>query len=269
MKQISILGCGWLGLSLAKSLLKKGFSVNGSTTSLEKITVLENVGISAFQISLFEDKIEGNLDLFLSNSEILIIDIPPKLRGNSSENFVAKIQNIIPFIEKSSVEKVIFVSSTSVYEDTSDLRIITEETIPNPDTESGKQLLEAEQLLQSNSNFQTTIVRFGGLIGEDRHPIKFLAGRKNIENPESPINLIHQIDCIGIIEAIVCNTELFGVFNAVTPYHPIRKEYYTHKAIELNLPLPEFDESKTSIGKTILSIKITKILNYNYSFPEL
>lgn len=269
MKQISILGCGWLGLPLAKSLLKKGFSINGSTTSVEKIAVLEKAGISAFQINLFEDRIEGNLDLFLSNSDVLIIDIPPKLRGDSKENFVTKIQNIIPFIEKSSVEKVIFVSSTSVYEDTSDLHNVSEETKPNPDTESGKQLLEAEQLLQSNKNFQTTIVRFGGLIGEDRHPIKFLAGRKNIENPEGPINLIHQVDCIGIIEAIYETNSWQETYNAVTPYHPIRKEYYTHKAIELNLPLPEFDESKISIGKTILSKKVIETLNYNYSFPEL
>lgn len=267
MKQISILGCGWLGLPLSKSLIEKGFSINGSTTSLEKIAVLKKAEISPFQINLFEDRIEGNLDLFLSNSEILIIDIPPKLRGNSSENFITKIQNIIPFIEKSSVEKVIFVSSTSVYAD--DNSIITEETIPNADTESGRQLLEAEQLLQSNSNFQTTIVRFGGLIGEDRHPIKFLAGRKNIENPEGPINLIHQIDCIGIIESIVCNSELFGEFNAVAPYHLIRKEYYTQKAIELNLPLPEFDESKISIGKTILSDKITSVLNYEFKKKTL
>lgn len=269
MKQISILGCGWLGLPLAKSLLEKGFSINGSTTSLEKIAVLENVGISAFQINLFEDRIEGNLDLFLSNSNVLIIDIPPKLRGNSSENFVAKIQNIIPFIEKSSVEKVLFVSSTSVYEDTSDLRNVSEETIPNPDTESGRQLLEAEQLLQSNKNFQSTIVRFGGLIGEDRHPIKFLAGRKNIENPEGPINLIHQVDCIGIIEAIYETNSWQETYNAITPYHPIRKEYYTHKAIELNLPLPEFDESKTSIGKTILSDKVTSVLNYEFKKKTL
>ncbi|GAB3713687.1 NAD(P)H-binding protein [Flavobacterium koreense] len=269
MSQISILGCGWLGFPLAKSLLENGFSVNGSTTSVAKIAVLEKAGISAFQINLFEDRIEGNLDLFLSNSNVLIIDIPPKLRGNSSENFVAKIQNIIPFIEKSSVEKVLFVSSTSVYEDTSDLRNVSEETIPNPDTESGRQLLEAEQLLQSNKNFQSTIVRFGGLIGEDRHPIKFLAGRKNIENPEGPINLIHQVDCIGIIEAIYETNSWQETYNAITPYHPIRKEYYTHKAIELNLPLPEFDESKTSIGKTILSDKVTSVLNYEFKKKTL
>lgn len=273
MKQISILGCGWLGLPLAKSLLEKGFSINGSTTSVEKITILEKAGINPFLVSLSavevleETKIP--LENFLKNSEILIIDIPPKLRGDSKENFVAKIQNIIPFIEKSAIEKVIFVSSTSVYAD--DNSIITEETKPNPDTESGRQLLEAEHILQSNKNFQTTIVRFGGLIGDDRHPIKFLAGRKNIENPNGPINLIHQIDCIGIIEAILKHSETSGqndksneVFNAVAPFHPTRKEYYTKKAIELDLSLPEFDESKTSIGKTILSDKVQSILNYKF-----
>ncbi|WP_298308781.1 SDR family NAD(P)-dependent oxidoreductase [Flavobacterium sp.] len=274
MKQISILGCGWLGLPLAKSLLEKEFSINGSTTSVEKIAVLEKAGISSFQINLFEDRIEGNLDLFLSNSQIFIIDIPPKLRGDFKENFVTKIQNVIPFIEKSSVDKVIFVSSTSVYSD--DNSIITEETKPNSDTESGRQLLEAEHLLQSNSNFQTTIVRFGGLIGDDRHPIKFLAGRKNIENPEGPINLIHQVDCIGIIETIIglrqAQSDILNwnkVFNAVTPYHPTRKEYYTQKAIELNLPLPEFDESKISIGKTILSDKVASVLNYEFKKKNL
>ena len=273
MKQISILGCGWLGLPLAKSLIENGFSINGSTTSVEKIAVLENAGIHPFLVSLSAvevlEETKISIENFLGNSDVLIIDIPPKLRGDSSENFVAKIQNIIPFIEKSSVEKVIFVSSTSVYSD--DNSIITEETKPNPDTESGRQLLEAEQLLQSNKNFQTTIVRFGGLIGDDRHPIKFLAGRKDIENPEGPINLIHQIDCIGIIEEILKHPETSGqidksseIFNAVAPFHPTRKEYYTQKAIELNLPLPEFDESKTSIGKTILSDKVESVLNYTF-----
>jgi nucleoside-diphosphate-sugar epimerase len=278
MKQISILGCGWLGLPLAKSLIEKGFSVNGSTTSVEKIAVLEKAGIHPFLVSLSAVEVSAetkiSIENFLENSDVLIINIPPKLRGNSSDTsgalsmtFVAKIQSIIPFIENSSVEKVIFVSSTSVYSD--DNWIINEKTIPNPDTESGRQLLEAEQLLQSNKNFQTTIVRFGGLIGEDRHPIKFLAGRKNIENPEGPINLIHQVDCIGIIEAIYETNSWQETYNAVTPYHPIRKEYYTHKAIELNLPLPEFDESKISIGKTILSDKVASVLNYEFEKKTL
>jgi nucleoside-diphosphate-sugar epimerase len=267
MTQISILGCGWLGLPLAKALLDNGFSVKGSTTSVEKLSVLENLEIQAFQIQLSETKIQGEVDSFLENSKILIIDVPPKLRGSSTENFVSKIKNVIPFIEKSTVENVIFISSTSVYGE--DNLVVTEETELNPDTESGRQLVQTEQLLQSNPNFKTTILRFGGLIGEDRHPIKFLAGRKNIENPNAPINLIHQEDCIGIIQKILELNSWNQTFNAVTPFHPSRKEYYTQKAIDLNLDLPEFNAENSSFGKTISSVKIEKVLGYSFGKLKL
>lgn len=267
MKKISLLGCGWLGLPLAKSLIEKGFSVNGSTTSIAKILTLEKASIHPFLISLEENKIEGEIEFFLKDSSILIIDVPPKLRSASSENFVSKIKTLLPFIENSSIVKVLFVSSTSVY--SNDNSIITEDTLLQPDTENGEQLLKAEHLLQSNKNFKTTIIRFGGLIGDDRHPIKYISGRKNIENPNAPINLIHQNDCIGIIESIIKKDSWSEVFNAVAPFHPTRKEYYTQKAIELDLPLPEFDQSKLFVGKIILSEKITSVLEYKFQNPLL
>jgi len=267
MIQISILGCGWLGLPLAKTLLNNDFSVKGSTTSVEKLSIMKNSGIQGFQIELSETEIQGKVDVFLENSKILIIDIPPKLRGNSKEDFVSKIKNVIPFIEKSSIEKVLFISSTSVYGE--DNLMVTEETKLNPDTESGKQLVKSEQLLQSNLNFKTTVLRFGGLIGEDRHPIKFLAGRKNIENPNAPINLIHQEDCIGIILEILELDSWNETFNAVTPFHPSRKEYYTQKAIELNLDLPEFYTENSTFGKTISSDKIETVLGHTFKKLKL
>jgi nucleoside-diphosphate-sugar epimerase len=262
MLKISLLGCGWLGLPLAKKLIENGCFVNGSTTSTAKISTIEKTGIHPFLISLEENKIEGDIASFLKNSEVLIIAIPPKLRSSSSENFVAKIQTLISYIEKSSIKKVLFVSSTAVYDD--DNSIVTEATNCNPKTESGKQLVAIEKLLQNNTNFKTTSIRFGGLIGDDRHPIKFLSGRKNIENPDAPINLIHQNDCIGIITKIIEKEIWNETFNAVAPEHPNRKEYYTKKAIELNLALPEFDTNTTSTGKTIVSEKLETILEYKF-----
>lgn len=267
MTKISILGCGWLGLPLAKALVKNEYLVSGSTTSIEKIAVLQNAGIEPFLLALSENKTTGNLTEFLENSEILIIDVPPKLRGSETENFVSKIKNIIPFIEKSAVQKVLFISSTSVYNDVD--VYVTEETIARPATESGKQLLETEQLLQNNINFKTTILRFGGLIGEDRHPVKFLAGRENLENPNAPINLIHQEDCIGIINAILSQHVWAETFNAVTPYHPTRAEYYTQKAGELNLALPNFTNDNDTKGKIILSDYLKTVLKYTFTQPNL
>ena len=270
MIQISILGCGWLGLPLAKSLIaKKRYYVNGSTTSENKLQILKDASINPFLIALESESISESINPFLAESEILIIDIPPKLRGTNSDSsdsqrkvFVEKIQTLIPFIEKSTVKKVLFISSTSVYGDEDDL--VTEETIPNPETESGKQLLLAEEILQKNENFETTILRFGGLIGEDRHPVKFLAGKENLENPDAPVNLIHQNDCISIIEEIINQSKWNEVLNAVAPFHPTREEYYTQKAKEQGLVLPKFSSEKSNIKKNISSEKIESSLNYQF-----
>lgn len=272
-KKIAILGCGWLGLPLAKSLLSKGYKVKGSTTSESKLEILENAGVLPFQIQLEENQIIGTIEDFLKETDVLVIDIPPGLRRETSASnemtFVSKIKTLIPFIEKSGVQKVIFASSTSVYGDSFPIVEITEETQPNPDTESGKQLVIAETLLQSNPNFKTMVIRFGGLLGDDRHPVKFLAGRTNVENPEAPVNMIHSEDCIGIIEKVLDfarddNWEWNQTFNAVAPQHPTRKAYYHKKAENLNLPLPTFAENSESKGKIISSEKVETILGYSF-----
>ena len=280
MKKISILGCGWLGLPLAKAILKKEFQVNGSTTSVEKLSLLEKEGINPFLVDIPVSLDEGKLDhkdfsdsitTCLQGSEILIIDITPKLRGDTAaaieKTFVKKIANLIPFIEKSTVENVLFVSSTSVYGEGQ--LTVTESTKPQPDTESGKQLVETEQLLQNNTNFNTTSIRFGGLIGADRQPGKHLAGRENLENPDAVVNLIHQEDCIGIILKIIATNSWNETFNAVSSFHPTREKYYTQKAAELNLDLPKFDHSKPSSGKLIENDKVINLLKYTFTKPNL
>ena len=270
-EKIAILGCGWLGLQLAESLLSKGYEVKGSTTSESKLDLLKNAGISPFQIQLEAHQIIGTIEDFLKETDVLVIDIPPGLRREVSTSnemtFVNKVKTLIPFIEKSGIPKVIFVSSTSVYGDVFPIVEITEETKPNPDTESGKQLVIAEGLLQLNPHFKTTVIRFGGLLGDDRHPIKFLAGRTNVENPEAPVNMIEREDCIGIIEEIlkqVQHDKWGETFNAVAPQHPTRKAYYHKKAELFHLPLPTFVENLASKGKIISSKKVETILGYSF-----
>lgn len=260
--QISILGCGWLGLPLAESLVSKGFSVKGSTTSPEKMGHLKLCKITPFLVSLSQDEINGDIIGFLDHSEVLIIDIPPRLRSSITENFIQKIRNIIPFIEVSSVKKILFVSSTSVYGDEN--AWVTENTIPNPDTESGRQLWEVEKMLQNNSNFTTTILRFGGLIGTDRHPVKQLAGKENVANGSAPVNLIHQEDCIGIIVTVLEQNVWGEIFNAVAPFHPSRAAYYIQKANQLGLLPPQFSKENSSTGKVIASEKTEKKLKYSF-----
>ena len=262
MAQISILGCGWLGLPLAKQLIAQGHTVKGTTTTPDKVALLRETGITPYVITLHEDKTKGDINTFLDGSKVLIIDVPPGIRKNGSESFVAKINTLIPAIVASGITNVLFISSTSVY-GTID-GTVTEATNANPETESGKQLLEVESILQNTSSFKTTIVRFGGLMGDDRHPIHYLAGKENISNPNAPVNLIHRDDCIGIIMRIIEKNAWGEIFNGVTPYHPTRLEYYTKKAKEKNLPIPLFSREEVSITKVINADRVKQVLNYNF-----
>ncbi|XLS29516.1 SDR family oxidoreductase [Flavobacteriaceae bacterium M23B6Z8] len=260
-KNIAILGCGWLGLPLAVSLVKAGYKVKGSTTSSEKLTTLENASISPFLIHLKETGIEGAIDAFLSETDTLFIDIPPGLRKDPSGNYVAKIQHLIFALQKTKVSHVIFASSTSVYGNIEGS--VTELTTPTPNTESGKQLLKTENLLLKEPSFKTTILRFAGLIGEDRHPITFLSGKKGIKHPEACVNLVHRTDCMEIIQRIIEQEPKEKVFNVAYPSHPSKKEYYEREANRRKLEPPQFESSGYQ-GKCIESNLLMKALAYNF-----
>lgn len=256
------MGCGWLGLPLANSFVSDGYRVHGSTTSEEKLALLKKEGIVPFLISFHEDVIKGDISGFLHNIDLLVVNIPPKLRRGNSENYVKKIELLHREIKKNAVKKVIFISSTSVYGNVEGK--VTEESIPDPITESGKQLLAAEQLLSRDKNLQTTIVRFGGLIGPNRHPVTMLSGRKELSNGSAPINLIHIDDCIRIIRAIFQNSWWNELINGVHPNHPAKQKYYTKEAKKRNLQAPDYKEDNAMKGKIIAPKVLLTVKNYKF-----
>ncbi len=261
-KTLGILGCGWLGFSLAKSCIAKGYRVHGSTTSEEKLTVLENAGISPFLVQLEEYRTKGNLTEFLKGTDTLVVNVPPKLRRNPKQNFIGKMELLHTALKKSSVQKLIFVSSTSVYGNIEGE--VTEETIPTPASESGKQLLASEHIFSDDTELKTTILRFGGLIDADRHPISMLSGKTGLSNGNSPINLIHKDDCIDIILTIIENDWWGEVFNGVYPLHPSKKEYYSQEAQKRGLPSPDYGDENLKKGKIVRSYNLINVKKYHF-----
>ncbi|QXP77374.1 MULTISPECIES: NAD(P)H-binding protein [Winogradskyella] len=262
--QISIIGCGWLGFTLATKLVELGFKVQGSTTSRDKLEVLKLHGIAPFLVSLTESGVSEECAQFLTGSDTVIINIPPGLRRNPNKNHVVEIEHLIHQIEQQKIKHVLYISSTSVYEDEVSFPVITSKTIPNASSKTGKQLIEIEKMLQVNPNFKTTILRFGGLIGDDRHPGKFLSGRTDISNPKAPINLIHKKDCISVITHVLKKDFWDKTLNAVYPSHICKKDYYTNYCAAKNLPLPEFSAAEESKGKIVESKILVQLLNYTF-----
>ena len=261
-KRIGVIGCGWLGLPLAESLISSGYTVNGTSTSDEKLSILREKGITPFKIALSENKINGDIDAFLNSVSVLVINIPPKLRGKGpKESYIAKITLLHEAIKKSAVKNIIFASSTAVYGDTEGT--VTEKTAPEPTTESGIQLVQCEDLLKNDKELNTTIIRFGGLIGPNRHPVTMLSGRENLSGGDAPVNLIHLDDCIGIIKRVIECDHYNDVLNAVYPEHPTKKEYYTLQAAKRGIPAPKY--SATGKNQKLVSFcSIFLINNYNF-----
>jgi nucleoside-diphosphate-sugar epimerase len=263
-KKISILGCGWLGFPLAEALVSQGFEVCGSTTTAEKLAQLAEKQIKPFLINLDTLHLTPENQAFFS-SEILIVNVPPK--RNSGNAYAQQIENLQQVLLHSEVKKVVFVSSTSVYQPA--FEVITEES--PLDNETAREVIAAEKIMVNQENpWQTTIVRFAGLFGPGRAPGRFLAGKTNLPDPDAPVNLIHLEDCLQLISEIIKQEKWNEVFNACADEHPSREVFYTAAARKLQLPEPTFDAktlSKTP-GKLISNQKLKTVLNYTFRFPD-
>ena len=256
---VSIIGCGWYGLAAAKQLLAAGYSVKGSTTTQQKLQQLADVGIEPYLLDFGPGKSVNPKDFF--TSEILIICIPPQRNSDTLSQYTAKIDTIAMFAAQYPKKEVIFISSTSVYGDAN--CNVDETTVVSPQTPSGHQILNAEQELQKNTHFRTTILRFSGLVGPGRHPGRFFTGKKNIPNGRAPINLIHLDDCVGITLEIIKRQAFGYIYNASSPDHLQKQHFYQQAIKAAGLAEATFiDELKE--WKIISSLQVPKQLNYTF-----
>ncbi len=259
------MGCGWLGLPLAEYLLGKGHKVKGSTRTRSELEVIGSRGIEPFYLVLDPGLRGDGADNFF-DCDVLVVNFPPERRDDIAEYHPAQIRSLTARLESSPVKNVIFVSSTSVYPE--DGREVSEDDNAPPAKPSGVALLEAERLLRESSAFETTVIRFGGLIGYDRMPGRFLAGRKGVAGGGAPVNLVHRDDCIGIIHRVIERGAWGEVFNACADEHPPRKEYYTAQARKLGLEPPSFEDAEPGGFKIVRSDKLKKLLGYRFKYPD-
>ena len=251
MKTISILGRGWLGLPLAKHFVERGYYVKASTRSADRTEKIEESGAQCFIVDIDQGSdVEGFLD-----ANILIVNITSK----SIEGF----SRLIQVVEKSSIKKVIFVSSTSVYRNTN--QIISE--VDGAENELSP-LFQIENLFRNNTQFETTVIRFAGLFGYSRHPGRFFAQRP-IPQSDAPVNLIHRDDCINIIDRVVEQEQWNQVFNACADTHPSKREFYSHTREMMGLPAPAMGDSGEVDFKIICNQKVKQALSYTFIHGDL
>lgn len=266
---VSILGCGWLGLPLAQSLINEmpDVIVKGSTTSQSKLPLLKQAGIESYLIRLPDDLHDPESASFWE-SDVLFLNIPPSAGKDSSlQSYPGLISDIAERAKKGGTRRIIYTSSTSVYSETGG---ITSEGDAKPGTAatpSGESVLKAESVI-ADSDLEYVILRLGGLYGYDRHPVKYLSGKKGLSDPLKPVNLIHQDDCIRVVHEVLRQNSKNEIFNVVSDGHPPRGEFYTSAARRLELPVPEFKDTPGKDYRVVSNAKLKNELNFSFIYPN-
>lgn len=264
MSKIGIVGCGWLGTPVALQLLKGGHEIYGTTTTLNKKSILNNIGLLNISVGLFDLDWVGESISWLEEIDVLIINFPPSKR-NSSNAHLEQIKSLVSKIHKNA--KIIYTSSTSIYKEEN--KEVFEGEITNLESSASEKLYLAEEFLLNNFKERTTILRLGGLTGWNRNLAKFFAGKTQIKGGNMPVNLVHGEDAKRAILHVI-NTNCWGeIFNIVATKHPLKRDFYTALCEKNNMLLPDFENLENCEKfKIVNSYKFQLRTGFKYSYPN-
>lgn len=265
MHRIGIIGFGWLGKPAGIRLRIMNDEVSCITSSPNRISDIESVGISATHIDLNADYSAELFD-WLENKDVVLFAIPP----SKLDNYVGVVENIAAMLTEN--QKMVFISSTSVY---SDDQLVVDETSPlSPSKRSGTTLIDAEHVLYKKLGKRVTIIRMGGLVGDDRQPALYFAGKKDVKGGNEATNFIHREDAVHLIFHVIIY-EIYGeIINGVCGGHTPRKIYYPFVLDLMKKETVAFDPTDKNKGKVVSNYKSLQLgMWYKYDnpmrFPEI
>ena len=260
---ISILGTGWLGLPLGRYLRLKGYEVKGSTTSPKKIHTIVHNDVRPYLIQI-DDRVVGENGEDFFNTDILIVTIPPT---REFDRYITTMKVVVEQIKQHNIPKVLYTSSTGVYGKQAGL--LNETALLQPTSVTSRAVVEAEAILKTAEK-DLTILRLAGLVGGNRKAGRFFAGKKNLPSGNAPVNLVHQEDCIQIMDQIIEGEYWNETFNVCADVHPPKHVFYRMQAMKHQFVLPEFapDDKTAKDYKIVDNTKLKEKLNYSYLYPD-
>jgi nucleoside-diphosphate-sugar epimerase len=233
-----VVGCGYLGLRVARLWRHAGNRVYAVTRSAERARSLAAEGL---------DPIIGDVTAPAALPDLPAIDTLfwavgfDRASGASYRDVhVAGLGRVLDAIP--GAPRVVFASSTGVW-GTEDGSVVDETTPAHPTREAGRVLLEAEAMLHTRTGDRGTALRFAGLYGPDRLPRldDLKAGRPIAADPDSWLNLVHVDDAARIVVAVAAAPHARRLY-VVSDGHPVRRrDWYAHLATRTGSPPPTFD----------------------------
>ncbi len=268
---IAILGAGWLGEPLARALAAAGHAVRVSTTTPARQVALAASGLPAFLVALEPDAGPANLLPFLSGVTVLVVSVPPGLRGapdaaQAAAQYAARLTHLGAGLAGTAVRHVLLLSSTGVYPDLPGAPALAEAA-----ADAAHPLVVAEQALAHAlpPGVALTVARLAGLMGPGRAPGRFYGPGRAIPQPAGPVNMLHLADAIGALHALLARPDGAGVVNICAAQHPTRGAFFTAAAAALGQPAPALAvERPPGLGKRIRSERLRALTDYQFQYDD-
>ncbi|MBA4147982.1 MAG: SDR family oxidoreductase [Verrucomicrobia bacterium] len=276
--RVLIIGCGYVGIPLGIELLRLGHEVFGVRRSFEGESEMKAVGIQPITTDITNradlDKIPLPFDW--------VVNTVSSTQGGVEEYkavYLEGTRNLIDWLSANPPKKFVYTSSTSVYGQT-DASAVKESSPTEPQTDTGKVLVETEKLLleaAQQNKLPTVILRVAGIYGPDRgHLFKqYLRDEATIAGKgERLINMIHRDDVVGAILAALKSGRAGEVYNAVDDEPVAQIHFFRWLSETLGKEMPPYATEEESAQrkrgltqKKVSNRRLKMEMGYQFRYP--
>jgi nucleoside-diphosphate-sugar epimerase len=230
-----IFGCGYLGRRVADLWIRSGYRVAALTRN--NADALRSVGIEPITGDVLDPNSLQSLPR--ASTVLYAVGLDRSAGKPMREVYVTGLANVLDTL--SPCARFIYVSSTSVYGQTHG-EWVDERSLTAPTEESGKIILEAEQLLRSKRP-DAIILRFAGIYGPDRLLRKqpTLRGESLAGEAGKWLNLVHVTDGGSAVLCAESHAVSGETYNVADGSPVTRRDFYTLLAELLHAPEAKFD----------------------------
>jgi nucleoside-diphosphate-sugar epimerase len=230
-----IIGCGYLGMRVSRLWRAEDRPVWATTRSPERAEELRRHGLEPFVC----DVLKPQTLTALPHADTVLYCVGHDRAGGASmrDVYVTGLANVLDHLP--TPRRLLHVSSTSVYGQIAG-EWVDEDAATEPREESGRIVLEAEQLLRRRVP-EAIILRFAGIYGPGRlRRQALLAGEPIICDGARWLNLIHVDDGAATVLAAEERGRTGAVYNVCDDLPVARREFYEALARHLDAPPPRF-----------------------------
>ena len=264
--KIAVIGCGYVGKTVAQKWQQAGLDLLVTTTSPERVDELNAI---ANQVAVLKGTEAQKLEAAIADREVVLLCVGSKRGASYRETYLSTAETLAKVLPNTTVQHLIYTSSCSIYGQTSGAWI-NETMPPDPTTENGKIIEATEQTLMATTTPQRKIciLRLGGIYGPGRTLTDIygrVAGTTRPGKGEGAATWVHLDDIVGAIDW-VRQQRLSGIYNLVQDEVLTRRELIDGVCDRNNLAPVAWDGSKDDGRERNIRLSNQKLKSTGYVF---